>query len=135
MAHPGHQQRAVIRQLLHASRHVVKGAGHRSHFRCAVFAQRRGNNPSPDLKRRVLQVDQRSVLNTNKEPGAANRQQHDRQGVAEQRREIALVDFGQRYAHPDIGRKPGFQPHHGGAFVYLDPHFGWPAELVRHLLT
>ena len=62
-------------------------------------------------------------------------QQHDRQGVAEQRREVALVDFGQRYAHPDIGGKPGFQPHHGGAFVDLNPHFGRPAELVRHLLA
>ena len=135
MADAGHQQRTVVRQLLHASRHMVKSAGHRPHFRCAVFAQRRGNNASPDLQRRVLQVDQRSVLNTNKEPGAADRQQHDGKGVAEQRREVALVDFGQRYAHPDIGGEPGFQPHHGRAFIHFHPHFGRPAELVRHLLT
>ncbi len=44
MAHPGHQQRTVIRQLLHACRHMVERARHRTDFRGAILAQRRRNN-------------------------------------------------------------------------------------------
>ncbi|SPX67071.1 Uncharacterised protein [Leclercia adecarboxylata] len=103
MADPGHQQGTVIRQLLNACRHMVEGACYRAHFRRTVFAQRRRDNAFTDLERRMLQVDQRSVLDTDKQPGAAYRQQHNRQGVTEQRREVALMNFGQRYTHPDVG--------------------------------
>ena len=103
MANPRHQQRTVIRQLLHTCRHMVKRTRYRTDLRGAILAQRRRNNPFTDLQRSVLQVDQRSVLYTNKQPGAAYRQQHNRQGIAEQRREIALMDFGERDAHPDVG--------------------------------
>ena len=103
MAHARHQQRTVIRKLLHACRHMVKRTRHRADFRGTILAQRRRNNAFTDLQRSVLQVDQRSVLYSNKQPGSAYRQQHNCQGIAEQRREIALMDFGQRDAHPDVG--------------------------------
>lgn len=45
------------------------------------------------------------------------------------------MDFRQRYAHPDIGLQPCFQPHHRGVLVHLHPHIGRPAELLRHLLA
>ena len=51
-----HQQRAVVRQLLNAGGHLVKGARHRTHLRGAVLAQRRRNNALADLQRRVLQI-------------------------------------------------------------------------------
>ena len=66
MADARHQQRTVIRQLLHACRHMVKRARHRTDFRGAILAQRRWNNSFTDLQRSVLQVDQRSVLYTDK---------------------------------------------------------------------
>ena len=135
MTDPGHQQRTVISQLLHARRHMVKRTRHRADFRGAILTQRRRNNAAPDLQRRVLQIHQRAVLNTNKQPGAAYRQQHDRQGIAEQRREVALMDLGQRHPHPDIGRQPGLQPHHRGAFIDLYPHLCGATKLMGHLLT
>ncbi len=46
-----------------------------------------------------------------------------RQRVTEKRRKIALMNLGQRHAHPDIGRQPGFEPHDGRAFVDLNAHF------------
>ena len=66
MAHARHQQRTVIRKLLHACRHMVKRTRHRADFRGAILAQRRRNNAFTDLQRSVLQVDQRSVLYTDK---------------------------------------------------------------------
>ena len=66
MADARHQQRTIVRQLLHACRHMVKRARHRTDFRGAILAQRRRNNPFTDLQRSVLQVDQRSVLYTDK---------------------------------------------------------------------
>ncbi|MNC26498.1 hypothetical protein D3C75_746300 [compost metagenome] len=103
MTDPGHQQGAIVGQLLHPGGHMVKGAGHGTYLRCAILAQRRRDNAFTDLERRVLQVDQRSVLDADKQPCAAYRQQHNREGVTEQRREVALMNFGQRHAHPDIG--------------------------------
>ena len=103
MADPCHQQRTVVRQLFNACRHVVKRTRYRAHFRCAILAQRRWDNTFTDLQCRMLQVDQRSVLDTNKQPCAADGQQHDRQGVSEQRREVALMNLGERNTHPNVG--------------------------------
>ena len=135
VAHARHQQGTVISQLLHARRHMVEGAGHRAHLRRAILAQRRRNHAFPHLQRSMFKIDQWSVLDTNKQPCAAYRQQHNRQRIAEQRGEIALMDFRQRHAHPDIGRQPGFQPDHRRAFVDLNAYFRRAAQLLRHLMA
>ena len=74
MTYPRHQQRAIIRQLLNTSRHMVKGAGNRTHLGRAIFTQRRRNNPFTDLQGCVFEIDQRSVLDTDKQPRPAYRQ-------------------------------------------------------------
>ncbi|MND66723.1 hypothetical protein D3C80_581220 [compost metagenome] len=112
VAHPGHQQCAVVRQLLDARRHLIKGPRYRTDFRCAILTQRRWNDALAHLQSGMLKLHQRAVLNTDKQPGATYGQQHNRQGIAEQRREIALVNFSQWNTHPDIRLQPGFQPHH-----------------------
>ncbi|MGK3306276.1 hypothetical protein ACSLOI_28520, partial [Escherichia coli] len=48
-----------------------------------------------------------------------------------QRRKIALMNFGQRHAHPDIGRQPGFQPDDRRTFVDLNAYFR--REIYREL--
>ena len=45
------------------------------------------------------------------------------------------MDLGQRHPHPDIGRQPGLQPHHRGAFIDLHPHLSGAAKLMSHLLA
>ncbi|GDU50771.1 hypothetical protein ExPUPEC61_02059 [Escherichia coli] len=74
MTYPRHQQRAIIRQLLNTSRHMVKGAGNGTHLRSAIFTQRRRNNPFTDLQSSMFEIDQRSVLDTDKQPRPAYRQ-------------------------------------------------------------
>ncbi len=74
VTYPRHQQRAVIRQLLNTSRHMVKGTGNGTHLGRAILTQRRRNNPFTNLQGCVFEIDQRSVLDTNKQPRPAYRQ-------------------------------------------------------------
>jgi hypothetical protein len=167
MADPSHQQRTVVGQLLHARGHVVEGARHRTIMLLAIGGAwlfiriqnrplvdlehaalqvgRGMNNAAPDLQGRMLQIHQRAVLNTDKQPGAAYRQQQIHQGdfspLFRYTLAIMLLAIGGawlfiriqnrplRHPHPNIGRQPGLQPHHGGAFIDLHPHLSGAAKL------
>ncbi|CSP83855.1 Uncharacterised protein [Shigella sonnei] len=53
---------------------MVKGAGNGTHLGRAILTQRRRNNPFTDLQSSMFEIDQRSVLDTNKQPRPAYRQ-------------------------------------------------------------